>query len=242
MLVLLKELQFVLTNMMNLKDSCLSLILTSLDCSQLFWLLLHSLSFICTVHGMLNKKKNDLSSQLFQLSFKSLLILILKIKDDIKSKSEGKFLLNSSISAFYFIDLCVKIFEFLFFLFFNIFYCSITLLISFLTLLILLDFEDFSHFHLFLIKLFEKILYFFYFREFWIECIKVVLELISFTHKTGDTCHGLRANNTLFMIGMSTLKMYGLFSVVNGISASFTIPISSVTIEFLIVIIFKLFS
>ena len=61
--VLLKESQYVLTSMMNSRDFCLLPILTSLVCSQQYWLHLHSLSFICTVHGKINKRKNDLSTQ-----------------------------------------------------------------------------------------------------------------------------------------------------------------------------------
>lgn len=44
------------------------------------------------------------------------------------------------------------------------------------------------------------------------------------------------------MVSMATLEMNGLFSVIDRISASFTVPICSKTVEFLVVIILQLFS
>lgn len=102
---------------------------------------------------------------------------------------------------------------------------------------VFLNFENLSHLQLFLIEFLKKFLYLFYFREFGIEGVKIIFELISFAHKTSDTSHGLRTDNTFFMVGMSTLEMNGFLSVIDGISACLTIPISSETIEFLIVII-----
>ena len=85
-------------------------------------------------------------------------------------------------------------------------------------------------------------MYLFDFRKLRIEGVKIILKLISFTHKTSNTSHGFRTDNTFFVIGMSTLEMNGFFSVIDRISASLTIPIGPETIEFLIIIIFELFS
>lgn len=150
-------------------------------------------------------------------------------------------MLNSSISCLYLENLEIEILKFLFLLFFDVLYCSVTLLISLLTLFVFLDFEDLSHFHLFFIKFLKKFLYFFYFRELRVKSIKIVLKLVSFAHKASDTSHGFRTDNTLFMVSMSTLEMNWLLSVVDRIPTSFTIPISPEAVQFLIIVVLKLF-
>lgn len=107
---------------------------------------------------------------------------------------------------------------------------------------VFLDFEDFSHFYLFLVKFLEQLLNLFNFGELWIESVKIILKLISFTHETSNTSHWFSTDNAFFMVGMTTLEMDGLFSVIDRIPTSLTIPICSETIKFLIIIILKLFS
>lgn len=67
------------------------------------------------------------------------------------------------------------------------------------------------------------------------------MDLVRLTEQTSHTSHRLLADDTLFVITVSALEMDGFLPVVDGVSTSLTVPVSSITTELVVIITLELF-